>query len=162
MYKFYFILGDWSDDGHGKYEKILIESSHTVKEVQDAYKQSCKTTGISFNDPNDFTGIKREYRKSKLYHVCAEYEQNQLSNEIFECFLKLHKKGHPCKILEDMNKNKKQEGLYVDRETFMNLFFWFVSLSLKNFTYKRLEDEYPTLNGYWNKNLNVQFGYGLF
>jgi len=160
--RFYFVLGDWSDDGHGKTDKILIESSHPVEDVKNAYKKSCKLTGISFNHNDDFTGIKRDLHEEKLYRVCTEYEQSQLSEEIFKCFLKLHKDGHPCEILKQMEKNKKRDGLYLNKETFIDLFFWFVSLSLKDFKYKKIEHEYPVLNGYWDKKLNVQFGYGLY
>jgi len=60
MNKMYLVLGDWSDDGHGKYEKVLVEVNKTIEEVQNAYKNSCKLTGISFNGSNeDFTGINR-------------------------------------------------------------------------------------------------------
>ena len=26
----YLVLGDWSDDGHGKYDKVLVESKKSV------------------------------------------------------------------------------------------------------------------------------------
>jgi hypothetical protein len=35
MNKMYLVLGDWSDDGHGKYKKILVKCNKTVKEIQD-------------------------------------------------------------------------------------------------------------------------------
>ena len=33
MNKMYLVLGDWSDDGHGKYDNILLQSNLSVKEI---------------------------------------------------------------------------------------------------------------------------------
>ena len=39
----------------------------------------------------------------------------------------------------------------------------FIALSMpEDFTYKLIEQEYEYINGYWNDELNHQFGYGLF
>lgn len=47
-YKFYVVLGDWSQDGHGKSEKVLIKSNLPVGDTQKAYKKSVEDTGFHF------------------------------------------------------------------------------------------------------------------
>lgn len=57
------------------------------------------------------------------------------------------------------------EGRYYieDREECACLIMNFIALSMPNgFAYKIVKEDYPCINGYWNRNLNVQFGYGLF
>ena len=34
----YLVLGDWSEDGHGRSQKILVNVNKSVSEVQQAYK----------------------------------------------------------------------------------------------------------------------------
>ncbi len=55
MNKMYLVLGDPSQDGHSQYDKVLFEVNKTLEEVQQAYKDSCKLTGISFNHSYDYT-----------------------------------------------------------------------------------------------------------
>ena len=86
MNKMYLVLGDWSGDGHGISEKVLIESNVSAQEIQEAYKASCKLTGVSFNHNNDYTGIKRSYDDNLKYHV-----------NYIHTLVKTIKKIHPLK-----------------------------------------------------------------
>jgi len=153
MNKFYLVLGDWSDDGHGKSDKILLKSNKSVTEIQNAYKQSCKSTTCSFNHNDDFTGIKRDYKESIKYCVCSEYQQTTLTPEIIKIFKKQN-----CPFL----KKLENDDYIVSQEIFVKLLMWFISLSLPDFKCEEIEDDIPVLNGYWDNNLNVQFGYGLY
>lgn len=47
---------------------------------------------------------------------------------------------------------------------YVKLWFWFVRLSLPDMMIDlpKEEDTIPCINGYWNGNLNVQFGYALY
>ena len=146
MNKMYLVIGDWSDDGHGKFEKVLVEVNKTVEEVQNAYKDSVNLTKISFNENNSYHGF-----KDVKYEVCIGYEDNRLIPAVIERFKELK---CPTNILENFI-----EESYVD--TFYSLWFWFVSLSLPDLKYN-VVNEIPNINGYWNKNLNVGFGYGLY
>jgi hypothetical protein len=50
-------------------------------------------------------------------------------------------------------------------DLFTEIWIWFVKLSLPENTILEkadVKDKIPVINGYWNKNLNVQFGYGLY
>ena len=127
--KFYLVLGDWSNDGHGKYEKVLLESNKTVKEMQDAYKASCKKTGVSFNINENYTGIKRSVEDAMKHEVCTDYEDSKLSEEVYEIF-----KEFECQYLEDLEEYL--EEYWVDQESFINLLLWFIGLSLEDFKWK--------------------------
>ena len=155
MEQMYLVIGDWSDDGHGKYKKILLEVNKSVEEVQNAYKASCKLTGISFNSGNeDYTEKGREiYGEAEKYQIAVEYEDADLTNETEEILVK---HGCPSDILETY-----KEEPYID--SFVSLWLWFVSLSLPDIKYELGQDSnIPNINGYWDKNLNAGFGYGLF
>ena len=34
----YLVLGDWSNDGHGKSEQVLFTANYPVEDIQNAYK----------------------------------------------------------------------------------------------------------------------------
>jgi len=59
MERFKLILGDWSDDGHGKTETFIVESNKPVDEAREAYFEAVKKTGIDFGE-----------------QVCRDYEDN--------------------------------------------------------------------------------------
>ena len=147
MNKMYLILGDWSSDGHGKCEKVLLICNKTVEEIQNAYKNSCKLTGISFNHNEDYTGVAREFFDRRNYMICTEYEDSSINETCAEI---LNKYGI------------KIEAEFINREAFVNLWIQFVQLSLPDLKVEQNDDNIPNINGYWDKNLNVQFGYGLF
>lgn len=149
MNKMYLVLGDWSDDGHGKYEKILLLSNKPVSEVQQAYKDSCRLTGLSFNGNKHYTGLNRTWHEAEEHEICTDYEDYEL-NETCKRILK----EYGIEIDED----------FICMDSFVQLWIKFVKLSLPDLELERSEvrDEIPNINGYWNQNLNVQFGYGLF
>jgi len=151
MNKMYLVLGDWSNDGHGQSDKILVEINKKIEEVQDAYKDSCKLTGISFNGNIDYTETKRSWEIADQYKIAINYKESKLTNEVLEVLTKFK---CPKEILENYNE-EAYEGTYIP------LWFWFVKLSIPDLKYN-INEDIPCINGYWNKNLNVGFGYGLY
>jgi len=154
MNKMYFVLGDWSDDGHGKTEKFLINSNKSVEEIQNAYKDSCKLTGISFNGGDDYTESGRNYKSAGRFQIAVDYEESKLSEDVLDV---LEKFKCPKEIIEYYNEEAEEYN-------YIKLWFWFVSLSLPGLGYETIQDinDTPYINGYWNKNLNTTFGYGLY
>lgn len=156
-YKMYLVLGDWSGDGHSQSDKILVETNHPVEDIQQAYKDSCKFTGVEFNHNESYTGITRNWEERKKYSVCTEYGSSRMSKEVYDIlskydgFFDLYIKGYNGEY-------------YVPYEGYADLWFWFVKLSLPDLDYNFIPEDnsIPYINGYWNKNLNVQFGYGLY
>jgi len=150
MNTMYIDLGDPSNDGHGMTEKILVESNKTHKQILKAYKASCKKTGVSFNNNDDFTGIDRNWEVADNYRLCTDYEDHGMHKEFEEIILQ-----HGCTLLDDIEKY--QGEYYLDSKTFVELFMWFVSLSLKDFEWNLIEEEkIPCVNK------GFQMGYGLF
>jgi hypothetical protein len=167
----YLVLGDWSDDGHGKSDKVLLESNVDVATIQQAYKDSCKLTGVSFNHNDDFTGVKskRKFDEADEYHIATEYERSGIPPKALS---ELIKRGFKEAFLENENYEFKGwekivesgEDLHFD-DLFVDIWIWFVKLSLPSDVVLQEVDNKnnpPVINGYWNKNLNVQFGYGLY
>ena len=165
MNKMYLVLGDWSNDGHGHSDKVLLESNLTVKEVQDAYKASCKLTGVEFNHNETFTGRKRDWQEADDYRIATEYESSNIPSE---ALVELRKFGLTDELLQSFEEdeiNLNEDGSYgLSEHSFVNLWMWFVKLSNPNLVIQRAsaKDETPCINGYWDENLNVGFGYGLY
>lgn len=162
MNKMYLVLGDWSDDGHGKYDKVLVESNKSVKEIQDAYKASCKLTGVSFNHNDDYTEIKRDYKEQEKYHIATEYEQGfDVSDEAKQA---LRDAGFDADKHFAFGMDEEGDQVEDNDVVFLHLWTEFVKLSLPDLIINKISEDnsIPVINGYWNKNLNVQFGYGLY
>jgi hypothetical protein len=168
MNKMHLVVGDWYDDDHGKYEKVLLQSNVDVATIQQAYKDSCKLTGVSFNINEDYTGLNRHYDEADEYQIATDYERSGIPTK---ALTELLKHGFRENFLEngkydfkgwEKNLEKEKDLEYDD---FVELWIWFVKLSLpQNVVIEKcaVKDEIPIINGYWNKKLNVQFGYGLF
>mgnify|MGYP003474037794 CR=1 FL=1 len=155
MFKFKIPIGDWSGDGHGKCEIFIVECNYPVERVRQAYKDSCKLTGLSFNHNEDYTGI-LDSKYGDARQIATEYEDNVISDVALEILLK-----HGIDLKTDWEFD--EDGAYIEgTEEFLHLLFKFIKLSLLDLNYNICEEELPYLNGYWNADLNVQFGYGLF
>jgi hypothetical protein len=153
-YKFYIVLGDWSHDGHGKSEKILIKSNLPVEDVQKAYKKSVKDTGFDFAE-----------------EVCSEYNDNSVRDKAFEFFQKYksplsefgleHARGYPSgegAITED-----NYDDYMFTEDSLVNTLMWFIGLSAgEGWEWEEITDEIPCFNGYWSDIVNNSFGYGLY
>lgn len=162
MNKMYLVLGDWSDDGHGKYDKVLVESNKTVREIQDAYKASCRLTGVSFNHNEDFTERKRSSREANKYHIATDYEQGfDVSEEAKQA---LRDVGFDVDKHFAFGMDDEGDQIEDNDVIFLHLWTEFVKLSLPDLIINKIPEDrgIPVINGYWNNNLNVQFGYGLY
>lgn len=155
------VLGDWSEDGHGILKEVLIECNcNDVTDIQNAYKASCKKFGVQFNDDKDYTGKNLPY--GDPHFIWTEYGDSNMSVVAYDI---LNNAG--CFDGIDIEENDDgryyidsiESGLEEHAKVIMN----FISLSMPDdFTYQIIKKNYPCINGYWNENLNVQFGYGLF
>lgn len=158
----YLVLGDWSGDGHGKSDKVLVLSNKTVKQIQNAYKASCKLTGVSFNHNEDFTGQKRDYREAKKYQIATEYEQGfKVSDEAKQA---LKDAGYDIDKHFAFGMDEDDDQVEDNDVIFLHIWTEFVKLSLPDLIINKVpeDEDIPVINGYWDKGLNVQFGYGLY
>jgi hypothetical protein len=151
-------IGDWSEDedGHNQYEEFVFDSNKSVTKIQDAYKQSCKTTGLQFNHNENYSGLKEHDDYETDRHICTEYEESYLSETAVN-------------ILEEHGVNPRvDENNYIDVNDFCELVIDFIKISLPDLTleeasFKKSElRTIPAVNGWWNNTLNIQIGYGLF
>jgi len=71
-----FVLGDWSDDGHGKTSDELISCNRTVEELKEAFLKGCDIIGIKA-DPSSgcmyFADVASEYEDDNLPDILVEY-----------------------------------------------------------------------------------------
>ena len=151
MNKMYLVIGDWSQDGHNQSYKVLCESNKTLVEVQEAYKQSCKNTGVSFNHDEDYTDLVLDHKHTN--QVCTEYEENTISEENKKLLIEYG-------VVFDDNLDAEDF-----QEDFENVLLQFIKLADPSMVLNSMpkeKDIIPYINGYWDDTLNVQFGYGLF
>lgn len=149
-------IGDWSEDGHSQYDEFVYTSNKSLKEIQDAYKQSCKKTGVQFNHNTNYTGLEMDWQHPEYddRHICTEYLSSTISKlayDILSSFFELDKDFMEC----------------IDVEQFVVLITNFIKISLpdweiKEAAFKKSElRNVPAINGWWG-DLNHGFGYGLY
>jgi hypothetical protein len=162
------VIGDWSDDGHGKSKDFIFDCNYDVSKIRQAYKDSCKSLGISFNHNQDYTGLNLGYGTKR--QVWTEYEDCSISETAFEIL-----KDNGCfkgilddEFLQDINPEnddyeEELENIDFTKEDAAMIIMNFIALSMpEDFTYSLVKQEIEPINGWWNPELNVQFGYGLF
>lgn len=154
MYKIYLTLGDWANNGHGKSEKILLESNKPISSINESYIKSVKLTLVNFNN---YRHIQYDYKKAEKFEFCVSYEDCYLNHYIFE---KLAKFGLTRELLESFGAEDWKERVegqepkwFINIDCFALLFIWFVKLSDKELEIKKIDSSIPELKG---------FGYGLF
>jgi hypothetical protein len=62
------VVGDWSADGHGRTETVVITTDYTAKEVEKAFNAGVKKTGFNIQEH------------------CQEYEDNAVPNDLYDYF----------------------------------------------------------------------------
>lgn len=171
MNKMKWVIGDWSDDGHGKSDEYHVETTATVEEVQRAYWDSCILTGVSFhsnygatNNEGAYGHMTKDYSDEEWakikHHICAEYEDSTISADIVDIFVK---HGFVNEILDSQEADDGRDELCPSPDSLAELLNWFVKLSLPEGTEMKITtDSVPAINGWWSNNLNVGFGYGLY
>lgn len=74
-------LGDWSKDGHEQYREFLFDCNYDIHKIRQAYKDSCKKLGISFNHNSDYTELGLRFRDER--QIWTEYEDENISEFAF-------------------------------------------------------------------------------
>lgn len=161
-YKFKVPIGDWSGDGHRQCDIFTVECNYGVEEVRQAYKDSCFKTNIQFNRVG---GKDHCYISMPLSAVLHELDEREIATDYedsrvpYTCSVALLEKGIDLDKYTDVD----DLGRYIPgTEEFLCLLFEFIKITLPDLEWKFCDDELEYLNGFWNKDLNVQFGYGLY
>lgn len=147
------VLGDWSGDGHRLCTEIIFDCNYPIKDIQDAYKSSCKKFFVQFNSGEDYTGLGSQHNDSHMIWT----QDGEISESIYKI---LEREG----CFKNVNIKKYADGYCGDTyEDCAVIIMNFIALSMpKDFIYTLVEDSFPYINGHWNDNLNATFGYGLF
>ena len=155
-------VGDWSDDGHGECDNYYITTNYSASEMRQAYKDTCKKIGLQLNHNTDYTEIEGMSTWKNWRYLLTDYEQNTIEEDALDILLS---HGFDISIAEEYEED--DEGKIVsatfDSRGVFKLFMWFISYSMpSDFEYKEFKIEAEPINGYWNKELNHQIGYGVF
>lgn len=66
MYQFKMTIGDWSDDGHGRYEDFVVRSNVPVEQVREAHFRIKDVTGIDIES------------------ICSNYGEDEIGQDTVE------------------------------------------------------------------------------
>lgn len=155
-------VGDWSKDGHNQCDTYYVETNYSAKEMRQAYKDTCKKIGLQMNHSDtDYTGLGLKFRDSRC--LLSEYEESSISEEAVEILLEHGFDFDRVDGERDKNDKLILQEVYFSSEGVFDLFMWFISYSMpSDFEYKQVKLEAEPINGWWNKDLNEQIGYGVF
>lgn len=139
-YKFNIVIGDHGD-GHGQSKTYFVKCNHPLQDVEKAYEDSCKLTGLQMNTNTNFTGLELDWSEMSKRKMCNEYEDDSLSE-----FHKDILRGFdiPDEILDF-------EGC---PDAFLVFFLEFIKLTIEDLECEVLANETPSFK--------YQIGYGLF
>ncbi len=150
------VLGDWSEDGHSMSKDILFDCNYDVHAIRQAYKDSCKKLGIIFNCNRDYTGLNLGYKSER--RLWTEYEESGISKATLGIL-------NNANCLDGIEYYEEDGSYYIDDyKDCAKLIMNFIAVSMpQDFTYKLVQEpKIEPINGLWNDELNVTFGYGLF
>ncbi|EBS4516538.1 hypothetical protein DQT32_03845 [Salmonella enterica subsp. enterica serovar Braenderup] len=143
-YKFKVNIGDWSDDGHGRNDVIVVESTEPNEKVQDAFKTAGKKIGVIEHD---------------RFVIAEDYEDYRLREDHAE-FLKDAGVEFEDILYNDGTDEEPDYMFEGGSEAMVHLVMRIAQTEL-DFEYKIVNDSIPNFNGYWGRN-NISIGYGLF
>ena len=132
-FQFTLVVGDWSDDGHGKTANIAIKSNLSPAEVLCAYETGSKKLGFD------------------LINTVAEvYEDRAISREKWNAFVKL---GFDCDLakFDVPYDNGDDDDLSLCYEAYTSLYLFVIKLGEPDFQCEPMN----------NKSIQIG-GYGLF
>lgn len=154
MNKFKINIGDRWGDGHGRCDVYMLESNISKKEIEDAYKRSVETFGIS---PALYMDDYEDY----CFDLEAAFALFKINIDYFEYYFKTHKdfKGTDEEYIDWCYDNDVYDPDMVSSDNFVQIIVDFISLSLDSDQFLRMvpeeETETLTLEG------RDQFGYGI-
>lgn len=152
-------LGDWSNDGHGEYDEISYMVNYSISDIRQAYKDSCRLTRVQFNHNENYIGME----KGNIYNqILTDYGQNYIRKpevavlRVYDVITDEYVESR--QLIED------ESGILITKpEDAADIIMRFIALSMpRDFTYKECALKAEPINGWWNDELNVQFGYGIY
>lgn len=149
------VLGDWSDDGHGKTSTYYL-----------------KLTGDDVSDERLNAGLRATNAQMgvELFSIASSYEENSISRDLGERLYEAGFRPGDCDDeivwVEDMEED---EGDFKTDFSVLDLIPWWIGRDIPNFSWELVETGFPTLLGGFDTVLKTErelpstsFGYGLF
>lgn len=149
------IIGDKHGEGHGLYDECVYDSNYPVKDLQDAYRKSCRAIGVQFHSDVDYTGTRKKYD-----WIFTEQKNNTIRKNEVEALQRhgLLSEG----FLEEHNLEIDKDGCITAcrSEDAADLIMAFIAYSMpKDFFYQSRDLYVEPIN---RKDLDFQFGFGLY
>jgi hypothetical protein len=143
------VVGDWSHDGHNQSEFVYFDCNLTEVELKAAYLEAVEKCGV---------GLHRPRKGEKHTAVCTEYEQRTIPLEL---------KAKMEAVGVDFEKVGGSEIIVGEWGDFggkgiAKLFLELVKAARPHFEYEIINDRVPCVNGFWSKDFNISFGYGMY
>jgi len=138
MYQFRLTIGDWSEDGHGKHEDFLIESTAPVEQVREAHFRIEAATGVNIED------------------ICSNYGEDEIDGDTFEA---LQQMGFTFEDSTGMGPE------IINVNEMARLWLFLLQKADPTLELRIVEETVPTLHlcGYDKKKRHIgSVGYGLF
>lgn len=112
------VVGDWSDDGHGRADHISIDCNISASKLEAAYKKGAKICDVDLTE-----------------HVCRDYQDSELDSESIE---RLEKFGFKIEDFLDGD----EEPYHLDDDSFALLWLFIAKLGYPSLEYELVEDDY--------------------
>ncbi len=135
-------VGDYSDDGHGKNEVIVIKSTKPVDEVLDAFMRS---------------GAKLNVVQHGSFVIAEEYEDSKISTEHAEA---LRSAGIKFDDLVYNDGDDEDPEYTIEGTTEIVHLVMRIAQKELDFQYEIANDAIPSFNGF--DGVGPAIGYGLF
>lgn len=140
-------IGDFSDDGHGKNEVIIVKSTKSVQDVLNAFISSGRKLGIVEGD-----------NKYPEFLIAQDYEDTSLSNEYAEA---LRTAGIEFEDITFNDADEDEEPQYhINGVHDMVHLVMRIAQKELDFEYQIDNKSIPSFNGF--DGAGPQIGYGLF
>lgn len=117
------VIGDWSDDGHGKTDSVFIESNLTALQIEEAYSQFF-TNNLELALYKDF---------------CEDYDDVRLPEKLATFLLEagLIMQGYI-----------DTENFIVNQDEYVQIYLFIVKLARPDFKYSLIEIPKCNIGGY--------------
>lgn len=126
------IVGDWSDDGHGRTSSFTIEANMPLYEVENSYKMGVLKTGLDLTED-----------------VACDYQDPRIRPEQLQ---KLQRHGFKFED-DNFDVEPDKNGVYLSPEMFVEMYLFLARLGEPGLTVKHVSSNHSTIH---------VGGYGLF
>lgn len=129
-------MGDWSDDGHGKTQSLIIQTNLTTTQISAAFDKGVKKIGLD------------------ITKCCINYEDNSLTKEQLEALKEAGWNLDNCwsyKYAKDTKQLDEEDSFSLSPDEFVAIYIFTIQQGSSKFEYKKLD----------TKQINIG-GYGLF